>query len=296
MENIEISKNVCIATLSRLFSPTLLTNLSSNQGNKLLTSIIQDSGLLDVHTVDSTIAEYLDIAYAEMSKTYRNEYIYKNTIANKILLGRHSLNTATMHTEFRVGKSKADALILNGTSHIYEIKTELDTLDRIEKQLADYIEFAEYVSVVSSQSHIEKLQSLLPDQVGLIELTKRNTLKTIRKAKSGKAKLNYSKIFDSLLMSEYTAITKKVSGKIPEVSNALMFQECKKIFSSFNIDLYHDLVIKTLKSRNMDTQKRDFILSVPVCLKATAISTRMSNPQRAALLNSLNRKIAECMH
>lgn len=47
-----------------------------------------------------------------------------NVIANKILLGKHSLNTSHMLSEFRVGYNKADVVIINGTSSVYEIKSE----------------------------------------------------------------------------------------------------------------------------------------------------------------------------
>ena len=42
-----------------------------------------------------------------MLKYYRNEYIYENTIINKLLLGKHSLNTTTALTQIPISKSKS---------------------------------------------------------------------------------------------------------------------------------------------------------------------------------------------
>ena len=40
-----------------------------------------------------------------LGRNYRNEYVAKNTIINNILLGRHSVNTATMLNELKVAGS-----------------------------------------------------------------------------------------------------------------------------------------------------------------------------------------------
>ncbi|PKG80047.1 hypothetical protein CXF80_18020 [Shewanella sp. Actino-trap-3] len=78
--------------------------------------------------------------YATLDKHYRYEYFYKNTIANNRLLGRHSLRTAAMITEFRVGRNIADCVIFNGSSTCYEIKTEFDSLSRLDAQLDSYLQ------------------------------------------------------------------------------------------------------------------------------------------------------------
>jgi hypothetical protein len=68
----------------------------------------------------------------------RDEYVYKAALVQKILLGRHSLQTASMLNEFRVGGCKADLAILNGTATVYEVKSERDSLARLQRQIAAY--------------------------------------------------------------------------------------------------------------------------------------------------------------
>ena len=67
--------------------------------------------------------------YKFMSKSYRNEYFYQNTLLNKLLLGKHSINTTTALAQVPICKSKADFVLINGKAVVYEIKTELDTFD-----------------------------------------------------------------------------------------------------------------------------------------------------------------------
>lgn len=62
--------------------------------------------------------------YNKLKLEYRNEYFYKNTLLNKLLLGIHSINTTTALTELPIGNSKADFVMINGKAVVYEIKTE----------------------------------------------------------------------------------------------------------------------------------------------------------------------------
>lgn len=86
---------------------------------------------------------------------YRHEYIYKAAPTHKILLGKHSLHSASVINEFRVGECKADVAILNGTATVYEVKSERDSLAWLERQIrANATVFAK-VYVIASESHIQ---------------------------------------------------------------------------------------------------------------------------------------------
>ena len=51
--------------------------------------------------------------YSILKKYYRNEYFYKNTLLNKLLLGVHSVNTTIALTEVPIANSKADFVLIN---------------------------------------------------------------------------------------------------------------------------------------------------------------------------------------
>ena len=94
---------------------------------------------------------FYDTIFKRLLREYRYEYIYKNAVAKKILLGKHNLNTAFMLTEFRADDCKADTVILNGTSYVYEIKTEMDSFDRLDRQISAYRKVFDYITVISSE-------------------------------------------------------------------------------------------------------------------------------------------------
>lgn len=70
--------------------------------------------------------------------------------------------------EFNVGSSRLDYARLNGHSYAYEIKTELDTLDKLDKQIADYSKVFEYVHVVCHPDHYKKVLAKVPEYCGII--------------------------------------------------------------------------------------------------------------------------------
>ena len=97
--------------------------------------------------VGKTNLELVSEVYNVLKDEYRNEYYYKNTLLNKLLLGVHSINTTTALTEIPIAKSKADFVLINGKAVVYEIKTELDNFDRLESQISDYYKAFDHVAV-----------------------------------------------------------------------------------------------------------------------------------------------------
>jgi hypothetical protein len=205
--------------------------------------------------------------YNKMSKYYRNEYIYKNTMLNKLLLGRHSINTTTALTEVPVEKSKADFILINGKAVVYEIKTELDTLDRLTGQLNDYYKAFENVCVITSDSNCKRVLSLLKDtNVGVCILTKRNTISTKKEPISYNSKLDLNTMFKILRKQEYENILLNHFGELPTTKPVEYYKECLKLFKSIEGTLAYNYMVKELKKRN-SINKKEFIKTVPYELK-----------------------------
>ncbi|WP_209328300.1 sce7726 family protein [Pseudoalteromonas sp. PA2MD11] len=272
-------------TLARVFSASIFNELANKGFSPTLQSLTLELGF-QLNSFNN-LSEFFEFAYKALSKIYRNEYLYKNAIANKILLGRHSINTAAMLSEFRIANSKADAVILNGTSHIYEIKTELDSLERLEQQISDYLKFAEFVSVVADGKHISKLENFLPEYVGLIEFTIRDTLKVHRKAISNVANLDLAVMFDSLRKDEYISVISTYYGYVPKAPNTLIYKECKTLFLNIPLHKAHSLVLKTLKLRANNKLDKNFVLKAPKSLKAPILCTDLTKKQINNLSSAL---------
>ena len=108
--------------LNRLFTQYNFDDLIQGQKNDVYISVIKR---FVQDPLSKNNGEIISEIYSYMSKNYRNEYFYQNTLLNKLLLGRHSINTTTALTQIPINKSKADFILINGKAVVYEIKTEL---------------------------------------------------------------------------------------------------------------------------------------------------------------------------
>ena len=121
--------------LNRLFTQNVFFDMIDTNDNTTYGTVIQRF-VNDYENKDN--GALISEVYRFMSKSYRNEYFYQNTLLNKLLLGKHSINTTTALTQIPISKSKADFILINGKAVVYEIKTELDTFERLDTQLRDY--------------------------------------------------------------------------------------------------------------------------------------------------------------
>lgn len=268
---------------ARLFSSKRIAEIASGDF----------SYLLDVaaHYRDSlkhnfTALDVINHAYSELARDYRSEYFFKNTVAEKILLGRHSVNTATILPEFRVGRSKADCVIFNGSSTCYEIKSDFDNLDRLPEQLSFYRKIFDKTYVVVGKSHVDKVQALCLDDVGVIELTSKKSLRVIREAKISKDPVDVPILMRSLRVDEYKEIASRLSKASIDYPNTEIFSVCENILKSSPSDDVREAFCSTLKqSRKVE---KDYILSLPRSLLMAGIGFKLRIDLRRSLVENLN--------
>lgn len=277
-----------------------LTNIFSNSHFKRVISD-PDYPLLEIKLDEyknivakgyKTRHEALSSLYEYMLANYRCEYVYKNFITKKILLGRHSLNTSTLINEFKVSSSKADAVLFNGAATVYEIKTELDSPDRLSNQIEDYQKAFKKIYLVVHHSQIDKYKKILNDSsVGLLALSPRYHLSPIKQARINARSLDIKTMFKCLRKDEYSAIIKKVYGSIPDVPNMYYFKECLNLARQIDPDNFHQLMNVELKKRK---PKEGHILNsgkLPSFLKNICLSIDPTSSEYSTLFKYLNKKI-----
>jgi hypothetical protein len=277
--------------LSRIFTPLVLDSVAEKGNSSYLTEVCSNSLLLNKIDVGLPFSDFLQKVYSFLFKNYRNEYIYKNVLANKILLGKHSLNTAQMLTEFRAGKCKADAVILNGTSTVYEIKSEFDSFNRLKNQLNAYMQVFDHVNVITSKQQAEKLLNVIPEMVGILIVTGRNTIFTLRESISNKKNIEPEVLFDSMRKNEYLKVIEKICGAVPTVPNTQIFKECKRLYSNTDPEVAHDLTMAELKKRIETKSLTNFLKNAPDSLSAYIISNANNGSRLQALAGRLTTNI-----
>ena len=113
--------------------------------------------------------------------------LYPSEKTIKYYMAREHLDTDDEITAFevKVEKSRLDLGVINGHSYGYEIKTELDNLGKLKKQIHDYSKAFEYVSAVIHPSHLDGVRKIVPEHCGIkIYRLSRNgcSFRTIRKS------------------------------------------------------------------------------------------------------------------
>lgn len=201
--------------------------------------------------------------YNNLRKNYRNEYFYKNTLFNKMLLGIHSVNTTTGLTEVSISKSKADFIMINGTANVYEIKTELDNLDRLKVQVLDYYKAFDHVTVVTYENNTMNIQEIIRQlgrPVGIRVIRKNGSIGEIKKADRYDDDLNKDVIFKILRKYEYESILNSYYGYIPKVSQFDHYSVCRNMFYDIPLNESYQLFLKVLKDRvDIDSNKLKMI-------------------------------------
>ncbi len=247
-------------------------------------------------TDSTTNLDAINGIYNSLLKNYKNEYVYKNILTNKLLLKKYSLKNTIALNEFNIGKSIADFVLLNGEARIYEIKTELDNLEKLDKQVLDYCKFGNKVYIVTSSKHVNKLIELYDNStIGIIELTSRNALKTIKEATSNEATFSYETLFKTLRKQEYLEVIKEYFNFVPEVSNTRIFKECLALAKKIEVTLFQKLVVNKLKSRNISNPKKIQEKVIPESLKHICYTLDFSKNEYEKLNSFLNKNSKICI-
>jgi hypothetical protein len=69
-------------------------------------------------------------------------------------------------------KARIDIAVIDGCVHGFEIKSSLDTLARLSKQMAFYEECLQKLTIVCAERHLEGVRKLVPSWCGILVVTK----------------------------------------------------------------------------------------------------------------------------
>lgn len=74
--------------------------------------------------------------------------------------------------EIKVKRSRVDFLTINGYTTSFEIKSNLDNLDKLAKQSVDYLSAFEFNNLVIHERHLKKCLGIIPENFGIITVEK----------------------------------------------------------------------------------------------------------------------------
>jgi hypothetical protein len=235
----------------------------------------------------STISELIDISYEHLLRHYRYEYLYKVALLNSYVLKNHCLSDTILLNEFRIGNSKADTILVNGTNKVFEIKTELDSRERLCTQINDYYKGFSEVYIVIHHSEISKYLAFIPEQVGIMTFSKHNTIEPCREATIYTDQLDVVMIMKALRKDEYLELIHKIAGEIPKATAVQLFKTCVNILSNYPVLQVQGEFLKIIKKRiNASTNE---LINNPELPAALRLSCYYYNPDQNDYLALINR-------
>jgi hypothetical protein len=238
-----------------------------------------------------SVKDVLDFSYLYLSKHYKHEYVYKSGLLNSFILSQFSLNDTVILNEYKIARSKADVILVNGTNKVFEIKTELDTPERLKTQIKDYYKAFNEVYIVTHHTLTEKYQQILADEVGIIAMDAGCSMRIERKASSVKEYLCSETMMRALRKNEYLYIVKSLIGYIPEVADTVLFKTCLKQLEVFDPVLVQRRFLEALKLRIV--QEQPYLRSnlIPEYFRYACYNLNLNEAQYLSLIKRLSNRI-----
>jgi len=201
---------------------------------------------------NKTYLDYLRYVYSVLEKNYQNEYIFKNEFLNKWLLSALGEKDSKIFSEFRVGKSIADLAMFNGCSKVFEIKTELDTENRLALQIESYKHVFNEIYLLVPESKIE-LYKKYEKTIGLITFSNKakDSFSVYRKAIPN-FEICPAAIMQILHTNEYKSIVKHFYKTLPKLTSFNQFEICKELVCEIPKTALNQLFINEIKKRGQN--------------------------------------------
>lgn len=285
-----------LAALTRLFSSAVFRELAKKGCSGLFRRLINQTDLVARCGSQATVSDAFDSAFALLKVAgQRDEYVYRAAISHKILMGRHSLRTTSMLNEFRAGSCKADLVILNGTATVYEIKSERDSLARLANQVENYKRVFAKVNVIASDDHVDGILDTVPDDVGVMCLSKRYQITTVREAVDCPERICPLTVFESLRAAEALAILKALGVSAPQVPNTQRHASLRVLFADLDPATLHVEMVRTLKQTRNLAPLDDLVRELPVSLQAAALSIPVRRTDHSRLVEAVQTPMRAAM-
>jgi hypothetical protein len=200
-----------------------------------------------------------------------------------------------MLTEFRAGASKADVAILNGTTTVYEIKSERDSLSRLARQLDDYRTVFASVVVIAGDNHVDAVRRNTPPDVGVMCLSARHQITTLREPDNQPWRVSPLAVLETVRTNEAKAMLHFLGRAIPDVPNTAVRAELGACFAALSGEEVHRAMLHVLKRTRDMKPLAEFIAQLPASLHAAALSIPLRKPDHARMLAALNAPVEHAL-
>lgn len=249
--------------------------------------------VLDGADPRDTLSAAFDSSYATLTRAYRNEYVYKNTLLRHATSTTEPPRPVNALLELAAGQAVADVVTVGTTATAHEIKADLDTLGRLDLQLSEYSRCFEYVNVVASPTRAVRIAERTAEHVGILAVESTGALTTLRSAKSHSQQIEHSHVFRILRRGEILAILQRQMGYQPDVPSAKLWSRTAGLFTQIPIDIAHREFVQELRSRDHKSFAQAQAIGLPESLYANAYALKLTRPAWRRVQVHLSRRVGD---
>lgn len=167
------------------------------------------------------------------------------------------LDNATLINEMVVANwaRRADLAVANGKLHAFEIKSDFDSLKRLDGQLTTFSSRFDKVTVVCSPRFTSDIQKMVNSDIEIIEFISTNENVEFRIIQKGKQKLIKNKLTycDFLLKTEIKTLLKEHEIIFSSICSR---DELEELIEKLPLETIRNYVIDTIKNRYLPTSKK----------------------------------------
>lgn len=285
-----------LSALSRLFSSSVFREMAAKGKSRMFSRLLAELDSTKIFRKSRLVRDAFEAAYRVLQKSgFRDEYIYKTALTHKVLLGKHSLNTACMMSEFRVADCKADLVILNGTATVYEIKSERDSLNRLARQIEAYKRVFATAVVIVGEAHAAEVLELTSPDVGVLQLSDRYQISTLREAEVVPERISPVSVFESIRTGEAKQILTQLGIEVPNVPNTLLHAELRRRFERLDPKRVHLEMVRLLKRTRDLAPLSELVDGLPPSLHAAALTRQINRASEQRLIGAVNTRLREAV-
>lgn len=276
--------------MARVFTRDALTGLGCFGRCGWLDECLARAGWLEALTGDESCADVFERLYSHLLENYRCEYVFKNALAAALLARRRRARSRLL-AELEVGtgarRARADLALFDHTSTVFEVKTELDSFRRLDRQLDAYRGSFDRIYVVTSESQAAKLEQCVAAEVGIMVLTARHALRRVRPSASHVGRVSAAGLFGCLRREEYCRIIELEFGRVPRAGNCHIWEECRRLFLRLDGPTAHKRWVAELRARRGGQHYEEYVAALPPSLKLLGLTQPLSGVMRRKILSAL---------
>lgn len=203
-------------------------------------------------------------------------------------------------TEFSIANftRRVDILLAKKNNlYAFEIKSEFDSLSRLEGQVDEYLRHFDKVTVVAATKHINSALAKTPDNVAIWEISK-SKIKIRRPGKIVSIKDKY-KFIKMMTLSELITLLRKSNLKT-QSKNRIEIEEilCKLPINTLKKEAIHNIKIR-YKKRKLNFYDHENINTLNIVKQTITKQQRLTSPNQdenkidsyLLALDALNKKL-----